>query len=88
MPTHSRLFTNFSTHAYPTTPPISIAQIDELEKALIRKEIKHALTRKVEDIAAFRGVRDKRHGFGHLWTRWEVSLGVTYWPDIGRVYRK
>ncbi|KAL0576156.1 hypothetical protein V5O48_005824 [Marasmius crinis-equi] len=84
----SRLFTHFPANSYPAVPPVSLADIDELEKVLIRKELKYALINRIEAAAALRGIRDRRYGYGHLWTSWRVSLGVSHWPDVGRLYRK
>ncbi|KAL0563626.1 hypothetical protein V5O48_018437 [Marasmius crinis-equi] len=75
-------------HAYPANPPISLHDVDVLEKLLLRKELAEALNKKIEHAAALRGVRDRRCGNAHLWTSWRVSYGVTHWPDVGRVYRK
>ncbi|KAL0563009.1 hypothetical protein V5O48_019069, partial [Marasmius crinis-equi] len=59
-----------------------------LEKIVIRKELADALTSKIENAAGLRGVRDRRYGHGHIWSPWKVSLGVTHWPDVGRLSRK
>ncbi|KAL0568495.1 hypothetical protein V5O48_013486 [Marasmius crinis-equi] len=88
MPTHSRLFGQFPNQAYPSSPPITLHQIDELEKHLIRKELRYELEKKIENVAGLQGFRDRRHGDGHLWTAWRVSYGVNHWPNVGRLYRK
>ncbi|KAL0572956.1 hypothetical protein V5O48_009011 [Marasmius crinis-equi] len=88
MPVQSRIFGRVPVSSYPTTPPISLSDIDDLEKFLVRKELKSALESKIEDLAALKGICNRRQGFGHIWTSWRVSFGVTYWPDVGRLYRK
>ncbi|KAL0567231.1 hypothetical protein V5O48_014763 [Marasmius crinis-equi] len=88
MPLRSQLYGRLDPQSYPTTPPITLHQIDELEKLLIRKELSEALVNKIENVAAIRGVRDRCHGDAHLWSKWRILLGVTHWPDVGRLYRK
>ncbi|KAL0574846.1 hypothetical protein V5O48_007119 [Marasmius crinis-equi] len=87
MPRSAR-YTSFPSFAFPVVPPVSLADISLLEKVLVRKELAEALSSKIEAAAGFRGVRDRRYGHGHTWSPWKVSLGVTHWPDVGRLARK
>ncbi|KAL0565232.1 hypothetical protein V5O48_016790 [Marasmius crinis-equi] len=73
---------------FPSNPPLELSVFSDLEKAVIRKELKEKIVQTIERLARTQPVRNRRIGGGHRWSGWKISLGVYNWRNVGRIYRK
>ncbi|KAL0572891.1 hypothetical protein V5O48_009060 [Marasmius crinis-equi] len=73
---------------FPQNPPLSLSVFSDLEKVVVRKEVKQKIMRAIERLAKTQLVVDRRTGWEHRWSGWRISLGIYNWRNVGRIFRK